>query len=84
MVGENGYRYDHDEEEKPVSFRQKKYSSVVGNTIDVVENFPRIYDEAYNEDSTIFRRRKGRLTEFMDKNGWMNKVYKIMGDERTD
>ena len=32
----------------------------------------------------MFRKRKGRLTEFMDKNGWMNKVVKIMGFERTD
>ena len=51
----------------------------MGNTIDVVENFPIEYEESITKNPNIFRRRKGRLTDFMDKNGWMNKVCKIMG-----
>lgn len=29
-----------------------------------------------------FHRKKGRLSEFMDKNGWMSEVVPIMGFER--
>jgi hypothetical protein len=31
-----------------------------------------------------FHRKKGRLSEFMDKNGWMSPVVPIMGFERTE
>ncbi len=31
-----------------------------------------------------FHRKKGRLSEFMDKNGWMSAVVPMMGFERTE
>jgi len=30
-----------------------------------------------------FHLKKGRLSEFVDNNGWMNTVYLMSGDERT-
>lgn len=36
-----------------------------------------------NGNKLAFHRRKGKLSEFMDKNGWMNKATKIMGFERS-
>lgn len=33
-------------------------------------------------NSVAFHRKKGRLGEFMDKNGWMGKVIPLMGVER--
>lgn len=35
-------------------------------------------------NSLAFHRKKGRLSEFMDKNGWMSPVMPIMGFERTE
>lgn len=45
LIGQNGYLYRFDDQPGPVPFRQKKYSSVVGETIDVVENLPTIFRE---------------------------------------
>ena len=35
-------------------------------------------------NSVAFHRKKGRLGEFMDKNGWMAQVTPIMGFERSE
>lgn len=32
----------------------------------------------------MFHRRKGLLSEYMDKNGWMARVHKLMGYERSE
>jgi hypothetical protein len=32
----------------------------------------------------MFHKKKGRLSEFMDKNGWMSPVTTIMGFERNE
>lgn len=34
------------------------------------------------KNKLAFHRKKGKLSEFMDKNGWMSKNFKIMGYER--
>ena len=47
LIGENGYQYNHDDESIPIPFRQKKYSSVVGETIDVVDSLPMIFREQF-------------------------------------
>lgn len=64
-----------------VPFSQRKYCSVVGATIDVVESFR----EKYQEEGTgkAFHRRKGRLGEFVDRNGWMREMVPMMGNERS-
>jgi hypothetical protein len=35
------------------------------------------------QNSQAFHRKKGRLSEFMDNNGWMSTVVPIMGFERN-
>lgn len=40
--------------------------------------------QAIDVDSAVFHRKKGLLSEYMDRNGWMTKVHRLMGKERSD
>ena len=40
--------------------------------------------KALEGDPLVFHRKKALLSEYMDKNGWMSKVHKLMGYERTE
>lgn len=42
---------------------------------DIVEK----YRKEYEASPQRFHRRKGRLSDFMEHNGWMNQIYKMMG-----
>ena len=56
------YKLDEEEMRNPEAvFSQKKYCSVVGETIDIVDDFREKYEENYNQNLNVFRRRKGRL-----------------------
>lgn len=64
LMADNGYIYKYDDEdlhspEEP--FSQKKYCSVVGETIDIVTDFKEKYEEGLKNPYT-FRKRKGRLS----------------------
>lgn len=83
LISDYGYIYDEQNNMKDTLFSQRKYCSVVGSTIDVVEEFKNTYHEEYKKVPEIFHRRKGRLSQFMDKNGWMSKVMPMMGIERS-
>lgn len=40
--------------------------------------------KALEEKPLIFHKKKGLLSEYMDKNGWMSKVHRLMGKERSE
>ena len=46
-------------------------------------NFSATFKESSEKNSKAFNRKKGRLSEFMDKNGWMGNTYTIIGSERN-
>ena len=42
-------------------------------------NFSTDFKNSKEKNDKAFHRQKGRLSEFMDKNGWMGNTYTIIG-----
>lgn len=80
MIGDNGYMYKHDNSPDFDHFSQKKYYSIDGSG---PENFTDLYNDKKKANVLAFHRKKGLLSEYMDKNGWKNDVMPIMGFERS-
>ena len=84
LVLDAGYQFGHDNNAKNKSFEyysQKHFISLSANKEH--NNFNEEYKSSISSNKVAFHKRKGRLSEFMDKNGWMNKVIPLMGDERN-
>lgn len=47
------------------------------------DNFLASYNKEANMSPASFRRRKGSLANFMDRNAWMSKVWLLNGVERS-
>lgn len=83
-----GYEYKHDDNvlikgvKESIPFSQRKFF-----TIDNSQPSKALREEmskALDVNPLVFHRRKGLLSEYMDKNGWMSKVHKLMGYERSE
>lgn len=83
LVGKLGYKYEHDEELVNGSKQSVPFSQKVFFTIDNSQPSRKLRIEmtkALEANALVFHRKKGLLSEYMDKNGWMSKVHKLMGD----
>ena len=47
------------------------------------KNFNSNFVRSASDNKLAFHRRKGKLTEFLDKNAWMGDNYKVIGKERS-
>lgn len=66
-----------------IPFSQRKYCSVIGSPMESADNFLASYNKEANMSPASFRRRKGSLANFMDRNAWMSKVWLLNGVERS-
>ena len=80
LQGENGYTYKYEDKPEFYYASQKKSYNVHKGIEE--ENFRTLHLKLM-QNSMTFHRKKGRLSEFMDKNGWMSPVVPLMGFERT-
>ena len=47
------------------------------------KNFSANFRKSSSTNNIAFHRKKGKLTEFLDKNSWMGDNYNLIGKERS-
>ena len=76
------FKFDNHPDKKHFEYYSQKHFIGMDGLPDKSGGFKHNFDKSYNKNKLCFHRRKGRLSDFMDQNGWMSKEFIIMGDER--
>lgn len=80
IINRNGYLYRHENAPK---FEYHSQLKTINLGEPSLESAMPATLEHPNKNPHKFHLKKGRLSEFVDKNGWMNTVYMMTGDERS-
>ena len=76
------YKLDHNEARNQYEYYSQKHFITLASK-GHQKNFNTHYRHSASEKKFAFHRKKGKLTEFLDKNAWMGDNYKVIGKERS-
>ena len=80
----HGYHYQHEAAPRFEYHSQKKSFVMTHEHPDEAHDRPANLHHNLHENPHKFHLKKGRLTEFWDKNGWMKETYLMAGHERSE
>lgn len=85
LVSPNGYLYQHEHQSAFEYHSQRTPNLSIHGSTPTPPPAPLSPTSApkVQDNPLKFHLKKGRLTDFVDKNGWMGTVYILTGDERT-
>ena len=89
LIADFGYQYtldDHKQKDKFEYFSQQHFINLgmpPPRKPSQQKNFINNFQKSSSTNSLAFHRRKGKMTEFLDKNSWMGNNYHLIGKERS-